>query len=321
MKKVNLTLIVVFLFNVSLFAQSLGGNGNSVYLLKSDNTTSPIYFGIGTKSPSHKLMIQGDEATFDREFLRLHNTNTGFNSAVGIKLTASDNSTTFGNISYAGSTYTNGVDVDDALNVYTNGKSLNLMSSGIIRFRINTLANPEVMRISNTGNIGIAVTAPTAILHTKGKVRMQDLSAGASFILTADADGNLLKSTTLLTDLNTKIADLSTRLLAAEDEIKTLKKKVGFASPIEQHTQLFQNEPNPVTNNTKIKFFTPEQVNKANIFIFDLNGRMIQQFELFNVAGNQEININANTFEAGMYFYTLLLDGKEVDTKKMFITK
>jgi hypothetical protein len=82
-------------------------------------SVSPIYFGIGTTTPSHKLMIEGDEATFDREFLRLHNTNTGFNSAVGIRLTASDDNSLFGNISFAGKTYTNGIDVDQSLNIFT----------------------------------------------------------------------------------------------------------------------------------------------------------------------------------------------------------
>jgi hypothetical protein len=196
--------------------------------------------------------------------------------------------------------------------------------SGIIGFTLGKDAQNfpvEKMRITKIG-LGIGTESPTAKLHTKGTVRMQELAAGSSFLLTADAEGNVLKSTTLLTELNTTISDLKTRLTTAEEEIKILKKKVGLAAPANNElVKLFQNEPNPATTNTKIKFFTPETVNQATIFIFDINGRMLQQYELKNVSGNQEFNVNANTFDAGMYFYTLLLNGKEVDTKKMFITK
>jgi trimeric autotransporter adhesin len=65
----------------------------------------------------------------------------------------------------------------------------------------------------------------------------------------------------------------------------------------------------------------PEQISKANILVLDINGKMLQNVELLNVSGNQEVVINSNTLDAGMYFYTLLLNGKEVDTKKMFIIK
>jgi hypothetical protein len=215
----------------------------------------------------------------------------------------------------------------ETFNIYCNGKRLNMEmanENGIIGFTLGKDAQNypiEKMRITQTG-LGIGTDAPTAKLHSKGTVRMQDLAMGSSFILTADADGNLLKSTTLLTDLNTKIADLITRLVAAEDEIKILKKKVGVATPVVSGlVQLHQNEPNPTNTDTKIKFFTPENVAKANIFIFDMNGRMVKQYDFANVSGNQEITILSNTFDAGMYFYTLLINGKEVDTKKMFITK
>lgn len=320
----NLLLLTMLLLGVfqQINAQSLSGTGSSVYLLNQSNSVSPIFLGIGTKDPTHKLMIEGNEDGNNREFIRLHNTNTGFNSAVGIRITASDDNEKYAAISFAGKTYGNGTDVDQAFNLYTNGKSLNLFTGGVMKFRVNPLGtNSEVMRISEAGNIGINTISPTAKLHTKGTVRMQELPEGSSLILTINSEGNLNKSSTSLTDLNAKITDLVTRLAIAEEEIKTLKKKVGFNTPTNERVQLFQNEPNPVNTNTKIKFYLPEQVNKANVFVMDINGKMLQTFELNNVMGHQEITIDANTFDAGMYFYTLLLEGKEVDTKKMFIIK
>jgi hypothetical protein len=435
MKKISLVLGTFALIG-SVSAQSLGGSGSTVFLKNGSGSTSPLNFGIGTDAPTQKLHIVGNEAANGRLFIKLHNTNTDFNSAVGIRMTASNNESKFGNISYNGSTYANGVGFEESFNVASFGNSLNFGSSGTFRFYPNANPSADFLRISELGNIGIGTNsptqklqiegnestsgrtflkihnnndgagsasiftmssgvdskigalsynassysyanntfaetfnvycngkrlnmemanengiigftlgkdgqnfpvekmritktglgigteAPTAKLHSKGTVRMESLAAGSSFILTADADGNLLKSTTLLTELNTKISDLTTRLTTAEEEIKILKKKVGLAAPATVGlVKLFQNEPNPATTTTKIKFFTPETVNQATIFIFDVNGRMLQQYDLKNVSGNQEFNVDANTLEAGMYFYTLLLNGKEVDTKKMFITK
>lgn len=323
MKKNLLFIITMLNLHVCINAQTLGGNGTQAYLLNEDAQVAPLNLGIGTKNPTAKLMIEGDAATNDREFIRLHNTNTDFNSAVVFKMTASDDASIYSTMSFSGKTYNNGPESDQAFNLFTNGKSINLYSSGIIRFRLNkTTGVEDPMRILNNGNVGINTIEPTAKLHTVGTVKMQSLNTGSSFILTNDAAGNVLKSSTSLTDLNATIASLLDRLATAETEIAALKKKVGVNAPIiQQKTALFQNEPNPATEITKIKFYLAELSQKVNVFITDINGRMVQQFELNDVSDNQEIVVNANELQAGMYFYTLFINGKETDTKKMFITK
>jgi hypothetical protein len=40
-----------------------------------------------------------------------------------------------------------------------------------------------------------------------------------------------------------------------------------------------------------------------------------------NERGSTSVTIEGHTLKAGMYLYTLIADGKEVDTKKMIITK
>ena len=41
---------------------------------------------------------------------------------------------------------------------------------------------------------------------------------------------------------------------------------------------------------------------------------------IINDKGNQSITIQGSEFSAGMYMYTLIIDGKEIDTKKMILT-
>ena len=38
------------------------------------------------------------------------------------------------------------------------------------------------------------------------------------------------------------------------------------------------------------------------------------------VKGKQSVTINGSSFQPGMYLYALVIDGKEVDTKRMLIT-
>jgi hypothetical protein len=46
----------------------------------------------------------------------------------------------------------------------------------------------------------------------------------------------------------------------------------------------------------------------------------LQQYSI-NRKGKQTVTINGNSFEPGMYLYALVIDGNEVDTKRMILTK
>jgi trimeric autotransporter adhesin len=37
--------------------------------------------------------------------------------------------------------------------------------------------------------------------------------------------------------------------------------------------------------------------------------------------GTAKINVSANEMHAGMYLYTLIIDGKPIDTKRMILTE
>ncbi len=83
---------------------------------------------------------------------------------------------------------------------------------------------------------------------------------------------------------------------------------------------LQQNVPNPFNAETVIRFYLPENVASANMYIYDLQGTQIRNFEI-NDRGQAALTISASELNAGMYIYTLIADGKEVDTKRMILTK
>jgi hypothetical protein len=91
-------------------------------------------------------------------------------------------------------------------------------------------------------------------------------------------------------------------------------------SPAASLATLSQNIPNPFSNNTTIGMSIPSEVSKAVLYIYNMQGVQISSYEIAQ-RGTTSITIEGYTLQAGMYLYALIADGKEVDTKKMILTK
>ena len=83
---------------------------------------------------------------------------------------------------------------------------------------------------------------------------------------------------------------------------------------------LYQNTPNPFNERTEIKCYLPKIGNKAYILILDMNGRYIKRIDIEST-GENSVVINGGTLTPGMYIYTLIVDNKEVGTKRMVLTE
>lgn len=83
---------------------------------------------------------------------------------------------------------------------------------------------------------------------------------------------------------------------------------------------LFQNTPNPFSNDTEIRMSLPENTRVASIIIYDLGGKQLKSM-LVTDRGNVSVKVTGYEFNPGMYLYTLIVDGKVLDTKRMILTK
>ena len=83
---------------------------------------------------------------------------------------------------------------------------------------------------------------------------------------------------------------------------------------------LEQNDPNPFTQTTVVRYTLPESVTSAFLYIYDLNGTQIDQKTLQD-RGKSSVTLEAGSLAPGMYLYALVADGKVIDTKRMIITK
>ncbi len=83
--------------------------------------------------------------------------------------------------------------------------------------------------------------------------------------------------------------------------------------------QLDQNQPNPFSRNTRIRYFLPEKTTSASLLITNLEGRQLKRIDI-DQRGEGTITLQANSLPAGMYLYTLLVDGEILETRRMVLT-
>jgi hypothetical protein len=102
--------------------------------------------------------------------------------------------------------------------------------------------------------------------------------------------------------------------------IKSINEKVFEENGIESIPLLLQNTPNPFNQTTEIGYYIPETVKGANIYIYDMSGFQQRNISISERGKGATIS-QASALQAGIYFYTLICDGKPVDTKQMILTK
>jgi hypothetical protein len=81
-----------------------------------------------------------------------------------------------------------------------------------------------------------------------------------------------------------------------------------------------QNKPNPFSESTVITLNIPKESQSASIFIYDMSGKQVQSLPV-SERGETNITVYASDLAAGMYIYTLVVDGKVVVTRRMIVSK
>ncbi len=82
---------------------------------------------------------------------------------------------------------------------------------------------------------------------------------------------------------------------------------------------IYQNAPNPFGDGTMIKYFIPENTTNAQVIFYDELGNQLKNFAVSETGAGQ-LNINSANLALGTYSYSLIINGKVVDTKKMIKT-
>lgn len=83
---------------------------------------------------------------------------------------------------------------------------------------------------------------------------------------------------------------------------------------------LYHNAPNPFKERTEIKFFVPENVKTAQINIYSIQGALLKEIRISQRGEGTHV-IYGSEFSPGVYLYALFADNRQVDVKKMVLSK
>ena len=115
-----------------------------------------------------------------------------------------------------------------------------------------------------------------------------------------------------------QIDDLIARVEALEDCACTTLDAPDFDPNSPGRAYLYQNVPNPFGNTTSIGYFIPFKHSNANLIISSTTGQILSNISIQKF-GDGTIEFNKAALQSAMYFYTLYVDGKKVDTKRMLV--
>ena len=148
-------------------------------------------------------------------------------------------------------------------------------------------------------------------------------------LVAAGKEGDLLgvSYTSLIPVLIKGMQEQQAQLLEQTERIAELENQLANAAqkaPQELNgmrmPKLYQNNPNPFKESTEIRFFLPETVQEATLFVYDMQGQPALEIAITE-RGNTSQRIDGGMLNQGMYLYALIADGREVDVKRMILTK
>ena len=115
------------------------------------------------------------------------------------------------------------------------------------------------------------------------------------------------------------IQELKQELDEAKGSTARTRGTTGVSDAISNQNKLYQNTPNPFKEQTVIRFSLADDVKDAAICIFDMTGKTIKKLPISS--GMESVSVGGYELGEGMFLYSLIVNGQEIDTKKMVISK
>ena len=136
-----------------------------------------------------------------------------------------------------------------------------------------------------------------------------------SFILSIKEMGLLAEDITAMSSSSSTDSNFTTKSKTTDTNTTTETINSVLANAF-----LYQNTPNPFNTTTEIKYFLPEGSTNSYIYVFNLQGNLLLTYNLSD-NGFGSVIINGSSLNAGMYIYSLVVNGQEAETKRMILTK
>lgn len=114
--------------------------------------------------------------------------------------------------------------------------------------------------------------------------------------------------------INTAVKDLNLQMI---DKDKT---NSSLVESIEQGL-LSQDNYRSTDKATKIDYLLPSELQNAYIRLYDINGNTLRSVYLDLDKKEGSIELDTTSLAPGLYFYSLAIDGKNIDSKRLVVAK
>lgn len=205
--------------------------------------------------------------------------------------------------------------------------------------RIQTAAADRGI-ITRDGLFGWNTRVPTAYLHINcaghnennglSDVRFEKLEAGDGNVMVINKEGYVMDSNvplSRLVELQNELEDTKVRYSKLEQEVTEMRKQLkavlegnAVGSPYNNNAILYQNTPNPFSRATVVSYSIDHINREAALVITNISGKEVARYPILK-DGQGGTVVNAERWAAGVYLYTLIVDGESSDTKKMVYMK
>ena len=259
-----------------------------------------------------------------------------FASAVSaqVKVTSNGNVTMSKDLSVEGVTKVKLVNNEDVPTPPTKmvGTPINHLSElNPLLFRAMGAINEENISETQTESLPpySGIINPVGVKKDHYGFAVSDVRSKYPELIETDENGkSYINYTELIPIMVQAIKELTLQVEELQNELQESNGSVKMMAPVQTSVSnnalqtecvLYQNTPNPFSERTMIRFSLPEDVKDAYIYVFDMQGMLKRQIKADAVKGY--VTIEASEFEAGMYLYSLVVNGKEVATKRMILSK
>jgi hypothetical protein len=123
-------------------------------------------------------------------------------------------------------------------------------------------------------------------------------------------------------DLNARLTELENCLssvlpaLCQSNQVPQQNPNQSKPESILESPRLEQNIPNPLYTSTRIPYFIPENIKKAELHFFSHEGKQIHSVELI-ARGTASIEVNCATWPQGIYMYSLITDNQLIESRTL----
>jgi len=207
------------------------------------------------------------------------------------------------------------LDNTDAQDLSLSGSTLSLTNDGT-SVDLSGFANTDSQELSLATNT-LSISGGTNTVDLSAYVNTDTQNLTAATLTGSIIQIDIQNGSSVSVDISPLIADLENRVTTLEacdcNVLPVSEFDMGKMNPLLQ-----QNIPNPFNGTSTIGYYVPQTVSQAEIIFSNNVGQIVNRIAV-KKKGEGEITVNSSNYASGMYYYTLYLDGKKIDTKKMIV--